>query len=243
MTEAAVCAHRTHEAYHGDGGPWADTTYLPGGRGFVRRQGKVVLVVFRGTEGVRDWLRNADVRPSRLDFLGERVRVHRGFEDQYHAVRAHVSMAIGRHYQRGDDVVFTGHSLGGALAQLAAVDLATNGGGPVPTRVYTFGSPRVGDGRWVRAYDRTIGEGKTVRFVFQRDPVPRYDNAASAHAGPDYKMRADGSRMGTAAGSWDRVAGWLENRVRDLSLASMRDHAVDNYIGAVMRASVNGRSL
>jgi triacylglycerol lipase len=41
----------------------------------------------------------------------------------------------------------TGHSLGAALATLAAADFAKEGYQPV---VYTMGSPRVGDRDWVK---------------------------------------------------------------------------------------------
>jgi len=49
----------------------------------------------------------------------------------------------------------TGHSLGGALATLAAIDIATNTTFASPT-VYTFGAPRVGDPPFVKAYNCTV---------------------------------------------------------------------------------------
>lgn len=49
----------------------------------------------------------------------------------------------------------SGHSLGGALSQLAAFEIAKRW----PTSrlvVYTFGSPRVGNLAWVHEYDAAV---------------------------------------------------------------------------------------
>ena len=42
-------------------------------------------------------------------------------------------------------VVFTGHSLGGALTVHAAIDSMLNGLEPSKIKVYTFGQPRIGN--------------------------------------------------------------------------------------------------
>ena len=67
----------------------------------------------------------------------------------------------------------TGHSLGGALASLAAFSLSS----PSPSsslfasaEVVTFGEPRVGNPSFAAAYDRTVP--KTWRVVNQGDTVP-----------------------------------------------------------------------
>ena len=45
-----------------------------------------------------------------------------------------------------EEVVFTGHSLGGAMVQLAAIDLLLKGmvGPHRKVKIYTFGQPRFG---------------------------------------------------------------------------------------------------
>ncbi|KAG2437137.1 hypothetical protein HYH02_011393 [Chlamydomonas schloesseri] len=65
----------------------------------------------------------------------------------------------------------TGHSLGGALATLSALDLTIQGltiGG-----VYTFGSPRVGDDRFRIMYEKTGLADVTWRFVHRNDAIPQ----------------------------------------------------------------------
>mmetsp|Transcript_9591 Transcript_9591/g.23904 ORF Transcript_9591/g.23904 Transcript_9591/m.23904 type:complete len:384 (+) Transcript_9591:88-1239(+) len=65
----------------------------------------------------------------------------------------------------------TGHSLGGALASLAAADLALNG---IPVdMVYLFGAPRAGNLGWAFFYNELLAlKNVTYRLVNQRDPVP-----------------------------------------------------------------------
>lgn len=64
----------------------------------------------------------------------------------------------------------TGHSLGGALAVLAAERL-TACGYPV-MEVHTFGGPRVGDYAWAQAYEARLGR-RTWRHAYCCDIVTR----------------------------------------------------------------------
>ncbi len=76
-------------------------------------------------------------------------RVHAGFLAHYNAVRNQTLQALRRELKRNFlPLQVTGHSLGGALAQLAALDIVTNledtlNGSDVC--LYTFGSPSVGN--------------------------------------------------------------------------------------------------
>jgi len=68
-------------------------------------------------------------------------------------------------------VVFTGHSLGGALTTHAAMDAVL--GGYVPknqTMLYNYGSPRVGNFAWAQAFVNNIPE--INRITHNRDIVP-----------------------------------------------------------------------
>ncbi len=66
-------------------------------------------------------------------------------------------------------IVVSGHSLGGALATLAAVQF----GREFPEATITcvsFGSPRVGNGKFCEYFDQCVGG--SYRFVNEDDPVP-----------------------------------------------------------------------
>lgn len=65
------------------------------------------------------------------------------------------------------DWFFTGHSLGGALAQHAALDMAltTATQGHNTGRVYTFGSPRVGSEQWAQLLTNSMVRLLLIEFL------------------------------------------------------------------------------
>jgi len=90
------------------------------------------VLVFRGTTGLRNWFRDLDVRPERL---APRTVVHRGFVEAFHQVWQDLQPQLAL---LNEPLFMTGHSMGGALAQLAAWYHP-------PQAVYAIGAPRVGD--------------------------------------------------------------------------------------------------
>ena len=67
-------------------------------------------------------------------------------------------------------MIFSGHSLGGAVADIAAMDAIQKGGylrdylNPDNVHVITLGSPRVGNGHWAEAWANS-GVGNVYRIV------------------------------------------------------------------------------
>lgn len=132
----------------------------------IFRKGKSLLVVFQGTDPLRlaHWLIDLDARV--------KDNVHAGFNRTVQTPWPPLAHAIEQELDRDPDraLVFTGHSLGAALAVLAA-DLSQARGHDVST-VYTFGMPRVGDAKFAAAYNARLG-ARTYRFVLGEDIVPR----------------------------------------------------------------------
>lgn len=73
------------------------------------------------------------------------------------------------------DVYVAGHSLGGALAQLAALDLRRQFGSPLETgftiKVYTIGATKVGNKNFADYYNQQIPKGFVYRIENLLDPV------------------------------------------------------------------------
>ncbi|TNV77269.1 hypothetical protein FGO68_gene2879 [Halteria grandinella] len=111
-----------------------------------------IVVSFRGTNGLdyANWCTNSDTRTKSYPFGGN-GKVHSGFFDAYQGLSdlvIQVSRDIRAQYGATKKFFVTGHSLGGALATLAALDIRRQLGlGANEITLYTYGQPRVGDER------------------------------------------------------------------------------------------------
>merc|ERR1719215_1783855 len=72
---------------------------------------------------------------------------------------------------KGWKLVFTGHSMGGAIATLMATLAETEGWSKTPDAVITFGAPRVGDGNLSRWWDENDLCSKLLRINVYNDVV------------------------------------------------------------------------
>lgn len=118
-------------------------------------------VHFPGTASWRDGLTDAKIRKTASD----PGRLHRGFKAAASSVYSDIVVKL----PPGARVILSGHSLGGAVATIIAYWLG--GCGYEIEAVFTFGSPRVANGPWQRAYNRQLGS-RTFRIVNAGDPVP-----------------------------------------------------------------------
>ncbi|WP_162164315.1 S8 family serine peptidase [Roseivivax isoporae] len=132
--------------------------------GFVAIGERAAVLAFRGTDGFADWLGNLDLDPVAEPGLGGRV--HSGFVAAYQAVAADVAEALSGIGER--TLWITGHSLGGALAVIAAgAQIAHR-----PAGLVTFGQPRMLKPDARDFVDRTFGNAY-LRIVNDDDIVAR----------------------------------------------------------------------
>jgi triacylglycerol lipase len=141
-------------------------------QGFVARRENIIIVAFRGTEPVNahDWI--SDFKYHQRSLLPEVPGlVHGGFADAIEKVNDTMCAAVKRLSRADAPRLFvTGHSLGGALAVLAAAVLRFCESRDIAA-VYTYGQPRVGDPKFSAAYDQAL-RGVTFRYVNDLDIVP-----------------------------------------------------------------------
>lgn len=139
-----------------------ETLDMGGTQGFIARSSDVMLIAFRGTDQLTDWLDDLDVRPESRPY----GIVHAGFLAAFRRVEAQLKSALaGAGVRR---IWLTGHSLGGALATITAAELRPQSF----TGIYTYGQPRVVDAAARGMLDNTYA-GRFVRFVNNRDLVTR----------------------------------------------------------------------
>lgn len=152
---------------------------------YVATNAEHIVAAFRGTEaptsieGLKDWLLtdavNLLIRPEGdlgTDFAaaGVTARWHAGFMRALDEIWNPVFAAVQAARKQADRPFWiTGHSLGGALALLAAWRFKRKF---VPVhQVYTYGAPMVGNTETAAVIDREFGD-KIYRYVNQQDPIP-----------------------------------------------------------------------
>lgn len=151
-----------------------------------------LFVAFNGTRGAVNAATDANLGSKNIGGWlaswkgGAEPRVHAGFGVAFDAVRARVMQRVldfaGKAGAEKRRVVFTGHSLGGALATVAglvAADALAATGAKAKAEVYTFGSPAAGDGTFVGLFNRAVSN--SVRVVEPLDPIPRGSVTVFAH--------------------------------------------------------------
>jgi len=132
------------------------------------------LLGFRGTENFRDWLSDFNVVRVRMETKGLPLAtsplVHFGFIRQYRTLDTQINKMVRKMIEEKNmqTVHVCGHSLGGALASIAAIQLHHEFPN-LSIHCYTFGSPRPGDKTFAACFDRSVQS--SYRFLNSRDPV------------------------------------------------------------------------
>lgn len=191
-----------------------------------------LCMAFRGTDEVLDWLDNMNVLREEVLF-GE---FHKGFwksvEDVWSAMNSRCR-ALLREKKR--PVFFTGHSLGGAMATIAAAIYIDQ---DLPfTSVYTFGQPRAMNRPTARIYNLEA-KSRHHRFVNNEDIVTRVPTrlAGHSHVGNCIYIDNDGI-MHKELGFWNRfldtVQGAAESMVEKGLPSLISDHNVECYLSAI----------
>tara|TARA_E500000331_G_scaffold354980_1_gene409363 strand:- start:4390 stop:5112 length:723 start_codon:yes stop_codon:yes gene_type:complete len=135
---------------------------------------QTAYITFRGTSSLKDWM--ADLKCSTVSpdiYKDVRIQVHSGFYDQYASLRKDIILKI-LHLQymyKIYNFVICGHSLGGALTTLCALDLIMNDYLYDPI-VVTIGAPRVGNTAFANQYKQNIKN--SFRLTNINDPIPYF---------------------------------------------------------------------
>jgi hypothetical protein len=126
-----------------------------------------VCVAFRGTQEGSDWLTNAKL--FKEEYHGGEV--HSGFLRAYEKVAEKLYAFLAKHSASSRQTVFTGHSLGAALATIAFYDCKKSNFVD-EAFAHVFGCPRVGDSNFAKDFVETIGNPYLfVSYVLGADIV------------------------------------------------------------------------
>lgn len=149
---------------------------------FIAWTGDLVLIAFRGTESIGDWLIDLNILSSTRPY----GVVHRGFLGAFQVVEQRLRQLLGG--LAGRRLLLTGHSLGGALATVAAAELPSTF---KAAAIYTYGQPAVGKGDFTSFFSHNFA-GAFHRFVNDDDIVPQVP-PTFAHVGNLIHFDANGN--------------------------------------------------
>jgi hypothetical protein len=136
--------------------------------GFVGSMETSIYIVFRGSQSFSNFVDDFDIRTREEYCTG--CLVHKGFYEATQSVLPDVLDEISRLQTKNpklDDIVITGHSLGAALATIAALDLAKKG---FHVKLINFGSPRLANSNLAEYISKMLPI--RLRVTNHRDPVP-----------------------------------------------------------------------
>ena len=224
MAKASMYAYKDLKSFQKEFSPDAVLFDRDGTQVYCWIDNNIACVAFRGTEPTQ-W---SDIK---ADLKIRKVKVptgfvHRGFKDALDEVWEDVLKWLNE--QKRESVFFTGHSLGGALATLAASRWNT-----ITTHLYTYGSPRVGGRKFVKSFlssDR-------YRFRNNNDIVTRVPfeilgyKHVSGDGGKFIYFNVDGN-VSKRFSRWYMFKQWLKGTLRGftkLKVDGFSDHSIEAY--------------
>jgi triacylglycerol lipase len=149
------------------------------------------FVSFRGSSDVEDWLADLDAVPDAYLPVSGFGQVHAGFQDVYELGRQSIAANLATATAGCDQILVTGHSLGAALAVLAAPDIVRNmPPNKIEPRLITFAGPRVGLTDFADAFNAAIES--CFRVVNFLDVVPYVPPAPYVHVGAQIAVDSGG---------------------------------------------------
>ena len=175
----------------------------------VKQDRGITILIFRGTDNIKNIGTDIDIRLSHDKSLD--VYFHKGFRD----AATWIFVDIKDNYKLEKTVYLTGHSLGGAIAQIIGQWLYNDG---YNVQIYTFGSPKV---------STTFFGNRPLhyRVVLPNDPVPFL---------PPYPFLHSGIMINADTLEWAEGG---EAHRDSFTEIDGQDHSIHGYLKALLNAT------
>ncbi|CAN0092157.1 unnamed protein product, partial [Ectocarpus fasciculatus] len=219
---------------------------------FVAANDDLIAVVFRGTKEMTDWATNIDMNPRACaEVWGAPAApgdVHEGFNEGVESVwdvRGNMRKVIQNLYnEKGKNrkLYIAGHSLGGALATVAAARLSYVDNLDI-AGIYTIGSPKLLGRSAAAGFDARLNDGTPLKDKYFRcrnnnDVVTRVPPGYN-HVGTEIYL----DRFGAISTSslCDRILGRLSALFRGELIDGIDDHSTSEYVRHFKHDVINSR--
>lgn len=200
-----------------------------------------IVIAFRGTTSPKNWDTNFQVHMLHPPGTNSKLLVHKGFYKAFLTLKDDIGKTtlpetLAQNKEPNQDkrpIYITGHSLGGALAQIATAVFASDR----IAACYTFGSPRVGNkyfDPWVKPPSyRLVNDADLVPqvpFFAPHIPLPSFYR----HSGDPRFLPAHGAESlfryepGFLVRFWQTMKGVIEF-ARTRTILGIKDHGIGQY--------------
>lgn len=186
-----------------------------------------LVVVFRGTESKKDIFTDLNILQEKLDLknIDLSPKIHAGFLKQFLSVKETITQDI----EKYDNIIFCGHSLGGALATISSLYFHFCFNKMKNIKCVTFGSPRVGDNVFSKLFDTVINE--SIRVVNDNDPVPCFPTKwRFNHVKGLQWLNQDVVKKEIKVWRFYRFLKYTFLNIFGYGYNALEDHGCDNYI-------------
>ena len=173
--------------------------------GYVLKAHGATYIFIAGTDEFKDVVTDIRLAPSRFNGESSNIKVHVGFEDAYRSIES----LLMNYCKNEKNVIIAGHSMGGAIATLAAYKLART---VQSVTCVTFGSPRVGNRAFIKNFNKIVKS--SYRIVYRNDVVTKFPKLLFWYRHVDTLYQSKRKR-------------WFS------FFTSMLDHPMNNYIDGI----------